>query len=251
MRIAQAIYLSVTLSSITDCRPRVKAESQTLDSNQPDSPYMAQCRQNGVPLPPPWGPDWKKIGSLSPQFIFAKEKGRTELWTYETDQGVCAAIPRATNGSTVDVFGVICTSINGNTCFWDNIYAGIDKKITPINPGFDIKRFGRGADRLTEYCTDCHRGPTPWIRVANQPTSKLVQISEKWRPLPKSWEFPAGTYIEGCSGCHAMPKLTKSYCLVVKEMMAPTVNVMPPPSVTGPTRAAMIAAFNRACESVR
>ena len=219
--------------------------------DQPDTPYMAQCRKAGVPLPPPWGSaGWHKVGELSPQLIFAKEKGRTELWTAETGEGVCAAIPRATKGTAIDVFGVICTSKQGNTCFWDNIYSGIDKKIAPINAGFDIKYFGRGADRLDEYCTDCHRGTTPWIRVAGQPTINLKQLSSTWRPIaPDGWKSPDGPVIQGCSKCHAMPQLNKSYCAVVKNMVA--TNVMPPKTVGGAERAAMVTAFNNACAAVR
>lgn len=219
--------------------------------DQPDTPYMVDCRKNGVPLPPPWGSSgWRKVGVLSPQLIFAKEKGHTELWTFETGEGVCAAIPRSTRGTVIDVFGVICTSKNGNTCFWDNILQGIDKKIVPINPGFDIKYFGRGADRLNEYCTDCHRGPTPWIRVAGQPTIHLKKLSATWRPIaPDSWKSPDGPHIQGCSDCHVMPQLNPSYCAYAKNMIK--TNIMPPKSVGSAARAAMEKAFTNACAAVR
>ena len=96
----------------------------SLALDKPDTPYMAECRKAGVPLPPVWGSvAWRKAGDLIPHLIFAKEKGRTELWTAETGEGVCAALPRATKGTAIDLFAVICTSKQGKTCFWDNIFA--------------------------------------------------------------------------------------------------------------------------------
>ena len=101
-----------------------------------DTPYMADCRAQGVPIPPDWaetGTSWVDQGNLN------TNGGGTNLlqgpvdahvWTY-TDpnvRGACVALPRE-DGSPGSLAGIICQSATtGKACFWDN-----QRKTDPTN----------------------------------------------------------------------------------------------------------------------
>lgn len=218
--------------------------------------YITACKNEGVPIPPLWPEKWTRKGQIPPDRIFGLvDKARfTTLWTYESPLGTCAALARdrnASSSSPVELLGIICSAKNsGTSCFWDdrNPKRPNYSAVVNRNSGYDITKDGLGAPHLDENCTDCHRGATPWIRIAGIPTEKLpAPKSARWKPLgPKGWENPRGPTVAGCSDCHAIPKLTPTYCAIAEVFIKK--DIMPPKNSTG--RAAMKTAMQAACQNI-
>ena len=196
--------------------------------NQSKTPYMKTCEAQGVPLPPAWGDEgWKLIGTLDETKLFA-DTGRTQLWTFSTTAGTCAALPRF-RGENIYLLGVICASKEGKTCFFDNSDSNGDPVAVP--KGYRLSD-GRGADQLSENCTRCHRGDNPWVIVPGQPLEKLP-TEYKYFPIGgKEWTNPPGdkTVAPGCNSCHSLPKLSEEYCDIALDMIGK--KVMPPDGET-------------------
>lgn len=202
--------------------PSQSSETFALSNEEEDgSAYVNSCRKAKVPIPPPLkSSKWKVVGTMDQERLFSPGP-RTELWRYDTADGICAALPRyMKDAKTIQLFGVICVNKkSGNTCFWDNSMGiGKSKQITD-----DTDNSLFGADRATENCTACHRGPNPWIVFPDQPTTKLPKTS--YIPQgPASWQNSLSDL--PCGGCHAMPTLTYEYCHIMQTMVKR--GLMPP-----------------------
>lgn len=165
---------------------------QSITTNS-DAAYTTECRNNGVPIPPPIGdPRWVSQGFIPTDQLFISNAS-VEVMTYRSTSpdGLCIALPRsddtfAADGVTVALDGVIClgkaaSPISGKSsvCFWDNQMSGSSfpflkgtripigwndpAQVNP-NPG---GKFMSGGAQLTSMgagqCSDCHAGQNPFI----------------------------------------------------------------------------------------
>ncbi len=228
------------------------------------TPYMKQCIDGGVPVPPKWGDDrWVKQGNLDSTKgqVFASSLPTTEVWTYKSSQpeGICYALPRIDAGGTIQLLGQICQgSKTGKACFWDNLDPA-NPTMTgrkPVNDSSGPDNMA-GADVMDlpegEQCTECHRGdnvfnihPNTPLRVGpTDPCStdgpgdfpvddRPTDAAKKpYQPIVgpkfKNKNDPLVPPLKNtaCTGCHSIPKLTKGYCsTVVGKAIG---NTMPPP----------------------
>lgn len=142
-----------------------------------DSPYMAECRAKGVPIPPDWaetGTPWVKQGELQTKLTLPSKAAY--VWTYSdpTVRGACVALPRGT-GVSGDVAGIICQSATtGAACFWDNMpknnqspgvlgWSGQTLQIANLADGSNLTG-------VTGVCTYCHRGDNVFLISPDDPT---------------------------------------------------------------------------------
>ncbi len=213
------------------------SDTKTFNVNV-DTPYMASCREQGVPIPPDWaetGTAWVNQGNLN------TNGGGTNLlngaddafvWTY-TDpnvRGACIALPRG-SGAPGSLAGIICQgAATGKACFWDNqlktapntILGWAGKKLE-IAKLVDGTNFAAGGN-VGGNCSSCHRGnnvflispddPT-WAKVLRGPLdggpsggkfTTQVDIG-RYIALPVDPNFiNAATPGVNCAGaCHALP----------------------------------------------
>lgn len=210
-------------------------------SNENNS-YQQECSQLQVPAPPKWGdPKWENLGAikfekmavrLNPSKNNFAPDNFADLWMAKfSSDAMCVANPRRNDQDHIYTIAIICyNKQTGGTCFWDS-----DLKGRPAEHGYDFIASGFGGGISTEECTACHRGPTPWIRIPGDITSKALREwagNPNWRPLGSSeWRIAEakelGPFVKGCSECHKMPKATKEYCDVVARRYFAQ-NVMPP-----------------------
>lgn len=208
--------------------------------------YVKECQEAGVPIPPPWGdPCWENKGEVKPTLIVQGSKA--ELWTCETDEGTCAALPRYNADGSIALMGVICVGNEGcGTCFWDNVDPDDQSKL-PVTPGHDIVG-GANGNTLEEKCTNCHRGENPWIKIPGQPTEDLEPDCEPDPIGGPGFENPPTTG-PGCGSCHDTPALTKEWCGIATEAVAN--GSMPPGGlVPGSQEATDWAALQAACAAL-
>jgi hypothetical protein len=219
------------------------------------SPYMKECKDAGVPLPPNW-PDaaWKKrepdlpkekVFDADPDF----ETPTTEVRVYETELGFCYALPRKDKDDAIMLLGIICQGKkSGKACFWDNVKPGTKDKIQGKDIKLDPAKIADGSN-LQENCTNCHRGDnvfaiTPRTALDLDPTKdgrgerKTDVDTPPYQPLSggrtdAKWTNPARPADDplaypgkGCSFCHSIPVVTKEYCGLVNRMIR--AKAMPP-----------------------
>lgn len=163
------IYTAVTLMSVAFA---VLAQS----SYAIDTAYMAECRAQGVPIPPDWaetGTPWINQGNLGTGSNLLQPGVDAFVWTYSDPavRGACIALPR---GSGVgSLAGIICQSATtGAACFWDNRrrddndplrempslgWLGQQLKISELKDATNLTESGSG------ICTECHRGNNAFL----------------------------------------------------------------------------------------
>ena len=140
------------------------------------SSYMKSCADKGVPLPPVWGdPNWVQKDDLPADKVFdadETEYPHTEVWTYISDKpkGICYALPRKKDATTIGSLGMICQGESGSACFWDNKQPGTDTLIA-ATAGLDPATEADGSN-LKEKCVDCHRGDNAFLIT---PSTSLQQ----------------------------------------------------------------------------
>lgn len=225
-------------------------QSATPLARAPTTTYEQECEKNGVPIPPPWGdPKWEKAGALPRDKIFAaKTLPDVEVWMFKTPLGICYALPRKDASGVIQALGIICQGEESSkACFWDNIRADGTKITGDQTKGMKPSDM-QGGDKLKENCTNCHRGSnafvihpsTPLQPKPTDPTAANDPGDQTGRPtMPKrepyepigqpGWKNEPLEYAlepDGCAFCHAMPKLTGSYCRILKDVVGKT---MPPP----------------------
>lgn len=167
--------------------------------------YVDECESAGVPIPPTFNyelawhgfSDWTKVGVQTVNFAGGSIANQiTEVFYYQTGQGVCIALPRSQfpPGQTpeqgppdnVVLLGVICQgNASAKACFWD---------AENINPNNDV-RFGDGPrpeyfvggadiDTTTDQCTNCHLGENVFII---HPFTALAEVPNT---MPSTWVDP-------------------------------------------------------------
>lgn len=237
--------IAITPAAEFDVSPIAFSNQEHIDG----ADYVRLCRSKGVPVPEflldrnarveegyediEQG-EWKNLGSLPRSFLYKGEdfeKYDHELWAYrssseedsygtgdpytENQEGVCLALPRwgkadIYDEETVAVFGMICMSNEGETCFFDNdqfskyqftrkdglIQTPVDNQGYPL-PGFPLVPLGDPDPRLPTdasfidegwyiggsalvgneqgVCTACHAGANPFvIHPDDAPFAKLL-----------------------------------------------------------------------------
>lgn len=202
-----------------------------------DTPYMAACRAQGVPIPPDWaetGTAWVNQGNLN------TSGGGTNLlqgavdahvWTY-TDpnvRGACVALPRG-DGRPGSLAGIICQGASGKACFWDNqprtdpnLILGWRGRKLVISELVDGTLFATGGN-VGGPCTTCHSGNNVFLMSPDDPTWAKVlrgplnggpsggqfttQVdSGRYIPLPvaPNWVNPLAPGGNCGAGCHELP----------------------------------------------
>lgn len=160
-----------------------------LKTNATGEEYIKECREAGVPIPPPMYADpWKNRGVFSNEFI--DESGFADLWFYESrdPEGACLALPRygSSNGKTANLLGLICVGKKtSKACFWDN--PKTKKFVRDVS--VSIEEFVGGADLATNgqgTCTACHAGENPFVVHPDKaPFSGLTP-----KLMPDNWHDP-------------------------------------------------------------
>lgn len=234
--------------------------------------YIEECRTAGVPIPPTIGKldpagkvGWKTLGFIpeATQFIVNTP---AELRSFETETGLCFALPRYEDESraVVALDGVICFSkTTAKTCFWDNqtnttpfeVPAGtlvpIGEADLSINADGKYQAGGKELEGGSGgICSECHAGENPFIihPKANLGGILMGSVSafgpDHYTPLvAASWwqnqqmEPDAGVP-DQCGQCHVQgdagrfPKLAiapKAYCDILTQAIKRTM----PPSKAG------------------
>lgn len=220
-----------------------------------DTPYMAQCRAEGVPIPPDWaesGTAWVLQGNLN------TDGGGTNLlqgptdafvWTYidPNVRGACVALPRG-DGSPGSLAGIICQGATGKACFWDNQlktapstilgWRGRTLVISELVDGTDFAAGGNVGGR----CTSCHSGNNvflispddpAWAKVLRGPLNGgpsggqfTTQVdTPRYTPLPvaSGWTNNVSPGSNCAGGCHELPPSSI-------RTMRNTVNAISPPN---------------------
>ncbi len=137
-----------------------------------DTPYMAQCRAQGVPIPPDWaetGTPWVLQGNLRTGTNLLQPGQDAFVWTYSdpTVRGACIALPRG-NGGSGSLAGFICQSATtGAACFWDNMPKNNQRPgiLGWRNQTLRIADLADGSNLtgVTGVCTNCHRGNNAFL----------------------------------------------------------------------------------------
>ncbi|HEX5657102.1 MAG TPA: hypothetical protein VFX59_07895, partial [Polyangiales bacterium] len=183
-----------------------------------DGSYARTCAAAEVPVPTPWpGSGWEFEGDVPWDLNLLRSGDASEVWTYQTAQGVCYALPRKDGSGAFELAGVICQSKRtGKACFWDNLARGTTARIAA--PPLDVANMQTGAT-LAENCTNCHRGAnaflvtpgTPLSRVAHEPDVRYTPIGQaSWVNPPTS--RPRTGAANSCTRCHELPALSRSFC---------------------------------------
>ena len=215
----------------------------------PTTAYSVKCKQEGVPLPPPFtSGDWKRVGRLPANRIFASKLPRADVLVYKPVDsskkplGLCVALPRGDEAGSVELLGVICQSkATGKACFWDNV----DRTAVPKAPlarvtgaslkEVDIDRFQDGA-LLGENCTNCHRGDNVFVIHEDTFMAKAPMDTTARDPdaTPYTPIGQTGTWVNprhanppsNCTNCHSLPEFSRPYCTTV--LMKSLGETMPP-----------------------
>jgi hypothetical protein len=202
--------------------------------------YIDECAANSVPIPPNW-PDakWVIRGDLKFTFASFPNSVRTEVYTYEAPggQGLCYALPRRNVDGAYEAIGMICQSRDsGKACFWDNIDAATDTRITGKNISLEIPKIENGFV-LAENCTTCHRGVNVFMVHPDTPLGAVKGRNPKVRYTPigqTTWSNPPAMSERGdgaCSECHEIAAPNAAYC----GFLAKAANMTMPPLPDTPT----------------
>jgi hypothetical protein len=235
--------------------PYCSSASDTATFNvNADTPYMADCRAQGVPIPPDWaetGTAWVNQGNLNTNgggTNLLQGPVDAHIWTY-TDpsvRGACVALPRE-DGSPGSLAGIICQSATtAKACFWDNQrktdptnilgWRGQRLVISELVDGVNFAAGGNVGGR----CTNCHSGNNVFLISPDDPTwAKVLRgplnggpsggqfttqvASGRYTPLPvaTNWINGVASGANCGAGCHELPPSTI-------RTMRNTVNAIPP-----------------------
>lgn len=201
-----------------------------LQSGSADT-YVDRCRAAGVPIPPPWGdPKWSIVNQLTSGRIFALDPSlTTTLYSYQDPavKGTCAALPRL-DDTRIVALGIICQSLSGQACFWDNKERavstdseGVRFQQTVSDPARIRSELMANADNLIENCSGCHRGTNVFIlhheALQDLPNSESI---DTYVPVSGQTTWANSTLdpdsIQQCGACHddsnRLGKLDPTYC---------------------------------------
>lgn len=154
--------------------------------------YIKECKEAQVPTPPQWrGGGWTHVGNLTTNFLGFGTP--TEVWRADSTapKGLCVALPRFSDSSTINALGVICLGTeSSNACFYD-------AKDVPAGDTMNAEDFVSGADLWNGVCTDCHAGENPYIVHPGSPLDMWpANKPQAWyKPLIKpSWPQNPGPF---------------------------------------------------------
>ena len=245
------------------------------------SPYMTQCADADVPLPPDWRNNrrknkelgWRFQGILDRKMVLASRLPLTEVWAYKDPKGLCMALPRKNRKGEIQLLGMICQSKRkGNACFWDNKRRGTKPAQLIVGADTNYMKISemQGGTELDENCTQCHRGRNVFIVHLGSPLKVAKVYPDKktrYKPIPTGrisglkgnpktpWENPASfipfnSNSDGCGQCHEIPALTIKYCDVVLKGVFKK-NLMPPRGWGSWRDAEYIADFNKIADKCK
>ena len=141
--------------------------------------YIKECRKAQVPIPPQWGGGgWTYVGDLTTNFLGVGTP--TQVWRADstTPKGLCVALPRFADPTTINALGVICLGTeSSNACFYD-------ASDVPVGSKWNAEDFLSGADLWNGVCTDCHAGENPYIVHPGSPLD--IWPANK----PQAWHKP-------------------------------------------------------------
>ncbi len=154
--------------------------------------YIKECRKAQVPIPPQWGGGgWTHVGDLTTNFLGFGNP--TQVWRADstTPKGLCVALPRFADPTTINALGVICLGTeSSNACFYD-------ASDVPVGSKLNAEDFLSGADLWNGVCTDCHAGENPYIVHPGSPLDMWpANKPQAWhKPLIKpSWPQNPGPF---------------------------------------------------------
>lgn len=242
------------------------SDTATFNVNR-DTAYMADCRAQGVPIPPDWaetGTAWENQGNLNTNgggTNLLQRAVDAHVWTYvdPTVRGACVALPRGSGGPG-SLAGIICQSATtGKACFWDNQrksdptnilgWSGQTLVISELVDGTDFAAGGN----VGGHCTSCHSGnnvflispddPT-WAKVLRGPLNGgasggrfTTQVdSGRYVPLPVAtgWTNVVTTGSSCGGSCHELPPSNiRSFRDIVNALTPPNRMPMPPACASG------------------
>ncbi|HVZ75040.1 MAG TPA: hypothetical protein VHJ20_21810 [Polyangia bacterium] len=192
--------------------------------------YAAQCKQEGVPMPPAWGSSaWRYNGKFRQSFNLSDNWSFIYYYvsplivdtnfTILSNPGICVANPRPwidwnhkdasgeyLVGTDTPVLGVICQGSNGKACFWDipndvswnpsngqTIYGPTPTgPIVPDGSGNSMWVGGAAISGSGGPCTSCHMGENVFINHPGSATDipAVLNAIDKKNWFPTSWPDP-------------------------------------------------------------
>ncbi len=126
--------------------------------------YRIECEGAGIPVPRSLIDEtdgWVNRGEITTEFL--SDQFEAELWTWQTAEGICMALPRWEGNDESALFGLICFGYDtGNTCFWDNKK---DESLSRYQAHSIDDLIGGAAlkDNEQGVCTNCHAGENPFV----------------------------------------------------------------------------------------
>jgi hypothetical protein len=131
--------------------------------------YIAECKANGVPIPPSIGdPQWVDHGLLDMLWVAPAKKARVLTFSSVAPRGICIALPRFTGNVIKKAsLGIICQGNDtSKACFWDLAQDVTVGQTVPLTLFFG----GQGLNnQLGGTCTECHAGENAYIVHPDQP----------------------------------------------------------------------------------
>ena len=236
--------------------------------------YIDECAASGVPIPPDWGSaQWQFQGSLSDAQEFISVGSEAQVYTYETVEGACIALPRETGNGTsgsIGLLGIICGSqLTSKACFWDNQQNDVGFPIA-VGANVPLSDFAGGAELLGGsggVCTGCHAGENPFVIHPGTPLSLNFMPDDWYDPLVHpDWPQNAGptNILAGvpsagdCTSCHSetggagrFPKISSllngggAYCGAVLDNAV--TRTMPPGNAGDAAYSAHVSALQNLC----
>lgn len=194
--------------------PRVKQLEATLanwilDFLGQSSPYIRDCKELGVPVPPDFkltSSEWQFQGPLTTNLLDPGQVANVWTWHEPGERGACVALPRG-DGGPGSLTGIICQGAEtGNACFWDNLNRGSSQRIPWATETLRMAKMQDGSV-LASSCTGCHKGNNVFLVSPDDPT---------WCRLLRGRSTPACAEIDGTD--------TQNYTLAVESPIN-TVNV--------------------------
>lgn len=248
------------------------------DVESVNAQYLQQCRDAGVPIPPPIrSAGWSEPVEIAGEFLVPDAKAELMIHQSTEPEGVCMTLPRFgpleeggfSNNASLN--GLICLGYeSSNACFWDRRRG----EIYPRDEEIAIERLDSvavlGGD--AGVCSDCHAGQNPFIVHPDKPAfANLPRLNPvNWhQPLvPSNWPVnPGPTALldavpstQQCSGCHQagatagpFPDVSRlpQYCSMVlaNAMDAAASGTMPPAGWDRNDFMNHIEALRRACRT--
>jgi hypothetical protein len=165
---------------------RLYDASNKIPTSNSGTAYQDECEAAGVPVPRTLVDEtdgWVNRGEITTEFLSTTFEA--ELWTWETDAGICMALPRWSGNDEAELFGLICFGYEtGNTCFWDNE----EGEFLSRYQAHTIDDLIGGAallDNAQGVCTNCHAGENPFVVDPYEPAfAGLWGISGDAWPTP-------------------------------------------------------------------